>query len=29
VLQTTQVNTRVDKDDLKDSLDRVHPRKWK
>jgi integrase/recombinase XerD len=28
-LQTTQVYTRVDKDDLKDSLDRFHPRKWK
>jgi integrase/recombinase XerD len=28
-LHTTQVYTRVDKDDLKDSLDRFHPRKWK
>ena len=27
-LHTTQVYTRVDKDDLKDSLDRFHPRKW-
>jgi integrase/recombinase XerD len=27
-LQTTQVYTRVDKDDIKDSLDRFHPRKW-
>jgi site-specific recombinase XerD len=27
-LATTQVYTRVDKDDLKDSLDRFHPRKW-
>lgn len=25
---TTQVYTRVDKDDIKDSLDRYHPRKW-
>jgi integrase/recombinase XerD len=27
-LQTTQIYTRVDKDDLKDSLDRFHPRAW-
>jgi integrase/recombinase XerD len=27
-LQTTQVYTRVDKDDLKESLDRFHPRRW-
>ena len=28
-LQTTQIYTRVDKDDIKDSLDRYHPRKWR
>jgi integrase/recombinase XerD len=27
-LGTTQIYTRVDKDDLKDSLDRFHPRQW-
>jgi integrase/recombinase XerD len=27
-LQTTQIYTRVDKDDLKNSLDRYHPRQW-
>jgi integrase/recombinase XerD len=27
-LNTTQVYTRVDKDDIKDSLDRFHPRRW-
>jgi len=27
-LGTTQVYTRVDKDDIKDALDRFHPRKW-
>jgi integrase/recombinase XerD len=27
-LQTTQIYTRVNKDDLKNSLDRFHPRKW-
>jgi site-specific recombinase XerD len=28
-LQSTQVYTRVDKEELKDSLDRFHPRRWR